>query len=41
MTTAFRFRSEQILEIIRAEKRLRNPQTVAPDKPLPFNSYGE
>jgi hypothetical protein len=40
MSIAFRYRSEQILDIVRAEKRLRNPQAIAAEAPLPFKAYG-
>lgn len=41
MQLAFRYRSEQIREIVAAEKRLRNPQSIVPDRPLPFKTYGQ
>jgi len=38
---SFRYRSEQIGEIVRAQKLLRNQQTVEGGKALPFRSYGQ
>lgn len=41
MTHDFNYRSEQILDIVRANKRLRQPHLISPEKPLPFKSRGE
>jgi hypothetical protein len=41
VNSGFRYRSDQVLEIIRAPKRVRDLQTVAGDRPFPFRSYGQ
>lgn len=40
MPRDFNYRSEQIQDIVRAYKRLRQPQLITPETPLPFKSRG-
>lgn len=40
-SATFQYRSDQIRDIVAAEKCLRNPGAVPPDQPLPFKHYGQ
>lgn len=38
---SFRYRSDQIQEIVSAQKRLRNPGVLSNERPLPFKTHGQ